>query len=78
MKTRFNLQPWREAQRQAKQKKFITTTAIIAIAAIAVLGFNYYIESNYIDDQNSAQSYLQQEVAGLQSAKKKRLKIPSC
>lgn len=71
MNIRFNLQPWREAHRQAQQKTFIGVTAVIIIAAAAILGLNYYAETNYIEEQNTAKNKLQNEIDTLQNAQQK-------
>lgn len=70
MKIRFNLQPWREEQRIAQQKRFIAITAVVVIALLALCGLNYYLEKSYIDDQQEAITILQSDITSLQSAKK--------
>ena len=70
MNYRFNLQPWREAARQKQKKNFIAATSLVFLLTIGFVGFNYYLEQSYIDEQERTKSYLQSQIAQLQSAKK--------
>lgn len=69
MKTRFNLQPWREERRIVQQKRFIGITAVIVIALLALCGLNYYLEKSYINSQQEAIAILKSDISSLQSAK---------
>lgn len=70
MSYRFNLQPWREIARQKKKKNFIAITSLVFLLIVAFVGFNYYVETSYIDEQGRTKNYLNNQIAQLQSAKK--------
>ncbi|MBV7434660.1 PilN domain-containing protein [Cardiobacteriaceae bacterium TAE3-ERU3] len=67
---RFNLQPWREVARQKQKKNFIAVTVGVFLLTAAFIGLNYYVEQNYIDEQEQTKDYLKNQIAQLQSAKK--------
>ena len=76
MARKFNLQPWR-AQRREEQRKtfFYATVGIVAICALA-LGLDYWLQTQYIEQQEAAKAYLKAETAKLSNAENeiKRLK----
>ena len=70
MARKFNLQPWREQRREEQRKSFIyATVGIIAICA-AALGADYWLQTNYLEQQQAAISRLESDIAKLATAKK--------
>ena len=70
MARKFNLQPWREQRREEQRKSFIyATVGIIAICA-AALGADYWLQTNYLEQQQAAVSRLESDIAKLATAKK--------
>lgn len=62
MNIKFNLLPWRNQHREQQKKNFIATTVAVVLLVGGVLGFNYYIETDYIDNQEQAKSLLQSKI----------------
>ena len=70
MARKLNLQPWREQRREEQRKSFIyATVGIIAICA-AALGADYWLQTNYLEQQQAAISRLESDIAKLATAKK--------
>ena len=70
MARKFNLQPWREQRREEQRKSFLyATVGIIAICA-AALGADYWLQTNYLEQQQAAISRLESDIAKLATAKK--------
>ncbi|MCX4189918.1 PilN domain-containing protein [Methylophaga sp. OBS3] len=61
----INLLPWREVRRQERQQQFYVALVAGLIFALAVLYFATSFANGLIDEQNSRNSYLQQEIAQL-------------
>ncbi len=62
---KVNLLPWREAQRQQRQKNFLVMLGVIAALAVgAVLAANQ-VMNNLIDDQDGRNAFLRAEVRKL-------------
>ncbi len=61
----INLLPWREEQRQDRQRNFLILMAVVAaLAALAVFLVKGYFDSQ-IDGQNARNNYLRAEIAKL-------------
>lgn len=61
----INLLPWREEQRQERQRNFLITMALVAaIAAGAVFAVKSYFDAQ-ISGQNARNNYLRAEIAKL-------------
>lgn len=63
--SRINLLPWRETQRQARQRNFvILVVAVAALAAVAVFGSNQLM-GNIIEGQEARNDFLRSEIRAL-------------
>lgn len=62
---RINLLPWREAERQRRQRDFLVATAGSLVAGIAVVGAVIFVFANKIDHQNERNARLTAEIAEL-------------
>jgi len=60
-----NLLPWREAQRQRHKKQYITSLVIISIAVLAVFWILGEVIDQQIRNQNSRNTYLEQQIGVL-------------
>ncbi|MBE9395850.1 PilN domain-containing protein [Pontibacterium sp. N1Y112] len=66
----INLRPWREEQKAARQKQFVTNVAGAAIfAAVVVLGIGYYFDVQ-TERQQKRNQYLKVETAKLDRLRK--------
>lgn len=73
--TRINLLPWRELRRKQRQRDFIILIAAAAVlAAVAVLGVNFYV-ARQIEHQVARNDYLRGEIAQLARAAQEIQKI---
>ena len=62
----INLLPWREEQRQDRQRNFLILMAVVAaLAALAVFLVKGYFDAQ-IDGQNARNNYLRAEIAKLE------------
>ena len=62
---RINLLPWREEQRQERQKQFVIAVVASAIFAVAVLYGAVIFFDNLLEEQNNRNTFLKKEVAKL-------------
>ena len=61
----INLLPWREWERERKQKEFLTQLAVVLVVAAAlVLGFGQYLDSS-IEGQKARNGFVTAEIAKL-------------
>ncbi len=60
--TRINLLPWREEQRQERQKQFVTIVSLAIVLMLSILGAIHFQISNIIDYHNERNSYVQNEI----------------
>lgn len=64
--TKINLLPWRQERRKQRQKEYLS---ILGMSALVALGVAFGVVRYYdalIANQNDRNSYLQQEIAGLE------------
>lgn len=61
----INLLPWREARRQDRQQQFYVALVAGLLFALAVLYFATAFANGLIDQQNSRNAFLQQEITKL-------------
>lgn len=61
----INLLPWREARRQDRQQQFYVALVAGLVFALAVLYFATAFANGLIDQQNSRNAFLQQEITKL-------------
>ncbi|MDX1573742.1 MAG: pilus assembly protein PilN, partial [Methylophaga sp.] len=61
----INLLPWREARRQERQQQFYVALVAGLLFALAVLYFATSFANGLIEEQNSRNAYLQQEITKL-------------
>ena len=69
MARKFNLQPWREQRREEQKKGFTYATVGIALICAAALGADYWLQTDYIEKQQTAISNLETGIAKLAVAK---------
>ncbi|TVS12686.1 MAG: pilus assembly protein PilN [Wenzhouxiangella sp.] len=63
--SRINLLPWRETQRQERQRNFVILVAVVAVAAAgAVFGANQWM-GGIIDGQEARNNFLRSEIRSL-------------
>jgi len=62
---RINLLPHREQKRQARQRQFVSLAVGLAILGVAVVGLVHIVIAARIEDQNSRNSLLKDEIAKL-------------
>lgn len=62
---RINLLPHREQKRQARQRQFVSTAALLAIAGLGVIGLVHFVLVTQIEGQNSRNALLKTEIAKL-------------
>ena len=65
---RINLLPWREAERKKRQRDFLVATAGSFVAAIAVVGLTMFAYDSMIDNQNSRNQRLENEIVELEKS----------
>ncbi len=63
--TRINLLPWREWERQERQKQFITMVALTFVLAAAIVGLITFQMNTKIDYQNNRNQFLTNEISQL-------------
>ncbi|MCK4744321.1 MAG: PilN domain-containing protein [Sulfuriflexus sp.] len=63
---RINLLPWREEQRKERMKQFQTIAGLAAFLMFAIIILVHIRIGGFIDNQNSRNSYLQQEIKTLE------------
>lgn len=61
----INLLPWREEQRQERQKQFYTSLVVGLVAAGAILYGAIYFVDSLITEQNQRNTFIQTEIAKL-------------
>lgn len=62
---RINLLPWREWERERRQKEFLTNLAgVLVVAGLAVFGWGKLLDGR-IDEQNQRNQILLTEISGL-------------
>lgn len=61
----INLLPWREARRQERQQQFYVALVAGFLFALGVLYFATAFANSLIEEQNSRNTFLQQEIAKL-------------
>ena len=59
----INLLPWREARRQERQQQFYVALVAGFLFALGVLYFATAFANSLIEEQNSRNTFLQQEIA---------------
>ena len=69
MARKFNLQPWREQRRDEQKKNFTYASFGIVFLCAAALGADYWQQTNYIEEQKSAISQLEENIRKLSTAK---------
>ena len=62
MARKFNLQPWREQRRDEQKKNFTYASLGIVLLCAAALGADYWQQTNYIEEQKSAISQLEENI----------------
>ena len=62
---RINLLPHREQKRQARQRQFVSMAALLAVAALGVVGLVHFVLASQIDGQNSRNTLLKTEIVKL-------------
>jgi len=62
---RINLLPHREQKRQARQRQFVSLAIGLAILGVAVVGLVHIVIAARIEDQNSRNTLLKDEIAKL-------------
>ena len=65
--TRINLLPWREKQREERQKQYLTLLALTAVAGALIVGLIHLQMNAKINYQNARNAYLQSEIKKLDS-----------
>ena len=68
MARKFNLQPWREQRREEQKKNFTYASFGIVFLCAAALGAYYWQQTNYIEEQKSAISQLEENINKLSTA----------
>jgi type IV pilus biogenesis protein pilN len=68
MARKFNLQPWREQRRDEQKKNFTYASLGIVLLCAAALGADYWQQTNYIEEQKSAISQLEENINKLSTA----------
>ena len=68
MARKFNLQPWREQRRDEQKKNFTYASFGIVFLCAAALGADYWQQTNYIEEQKSAISQLEENINKLSTA----------
>ena len=68
MARKFNLQPWREQRRDEQKKNFTYASFGIVFLCAAALGADYWQQTNYIEEQKSAVSQLEENINKLSTA----------
>ena len=62
---RINLLPHREQKRQARQRQFVSSAALLVVAALGVVGLVHFVLASQIDGQNSRNTLLKTEIVKL-------------
>jgi type IV pilus assembly protein PilN len=62
---RINLLPHREQKRVARQRQFVSLTALLVVMALGVVGLVHFVLATQIDNQNSRNALLKVEIAKL-------------
>lgn len=63
----INLLPWREAERQEKQRQFLSVLSLVAIFGVAFMWMVYTFYSGKIENQRERNKFLQTEIRKLDS-----------
>jgi len=63
--TRINLLPWREEQRQERQKQYMTLLVLTIVLSAAIVGLIHFQMNAKIEYQNSRNAYLSREISKL-------------
>lgn len=61
--TRINLLPWREALRAERQRRFLVSVALSALAALAVVGGVHMFLEAQLDEQQQRNAFLESKIA---------------
>ncbi|MDO4643302.1 MAG: PilN domain-containing protein [Cardiobacteriaceae bacterium] len=70
MARKFNLQPWREQRREEQRKGFTYATVGIILVCALALGADYWLQTQYIQQQESAIKQLEDDITKLSVAEK--------
>lgn len=70
MSRRFNLQPWRAAQRKAQKNQFLAVAAAVGLASAGLIGGYWFLKQSYVDGQVSAIATLDKEIKSLENTQK--------
>ncbi len=62
---KINLRPWREEQRQERQKEYVTALAGVFVAAMAIWWFASGAVNSAVEDQRYRNQYLERQGASL-------------
>lgn len=65
--TRINLLPWRDELRKEHKRQFFSILLGAAALMLAIIGYTHVHISGNIDDQNSRNSFIQAEIAAVDS-----------
>ena len=65
MPVRINLLPHREQKRQARQRQFVSSAALLAVAGLGVIGLVHFVLASQIESQNSRNTLLKSEIVKL-------------
>jgi len=68
MARKINLQPWRGQRRDEQKKNFTYASFGIVFLCAAALGADYWQQTNYIEEQKSAISQLEENINKLSTA----------
>ena len=63
----INLLPWREEQRQERQRQFVSVLGLVAVLGVVFMYAVYTVFENKLDNQRERNQYLQTEIRKLDS-----------